>query len=153
MEYVHGRHQLTSMRSASLDSTHVQITIRTRTLPCHMWGTLSIRHIFEVSCSELCNLIGVLRFLDGYTPDVHGSPDPVSLFLRRRGWRARLSLATHWELGGKTVLLLVVDKCSVTITPLLLHSLHSTARWCDIQLHPLANSLTSTGSHAGLNIK
>ena len=48
-------------------------------------GMLSIIHILAVPCSELCNLTGVLKFLNRYTLDVHGSPDPLSFFLHRRG--------------------------------------------------------------------
>ena len=61
-----------------------------RTLLWHMRSALSIIHTLAVAGPELCDLIGVLKFLDRYTPDVLESPDPLSLFQNRRGWRARL---------------------------------------------------------------
>ena len=56
-----------------------------RTLLPHTPGTLSIVLILEVSYPEMCNLIGVLKFLDRYRQDVHESPDPLSLFQPRSG--------------------------------------------------------------------
>ena len=46
--------------------------------------------LLELSHAVYCNLIGVWKFLNGDTLDVHNSPDPLSLFLSRRGWCARL---------------------------------------------------------------
>ena len=45
-------------------------------------GALSIIHTLAVAGPELCDLIGILKFLGRYTPDVHESPDrdPLSLF-------------------------------------------------------------------------
>ena len=60
------------------------------TLLWYAWGALSIIHILAVSGPELCDLIGVLKFLSRYTPDVQEYPDPLSLFQRRRGWYAKL---------------------------------------------------------------
>ena len=51
-----------------------------RTLLPHARGALSIVLILAVSCPELCNLIGVPKFLEGYMQDVHESPDHLSLF-------------------------------------------------------------------------
>ena len=61
-----------------------------RTLLWHMRGSLSIIHTLAVAGPELCDMIGVPKFLDRYLPDVHEFPDPLSLFQHRRGWRARL---------------------------------------------------------------
>ena len=58
---------------------HAQIVICT--LPRHTRGALGIytSHSYTVSCSELCDLIGVKKFQDRYThvQDVHDSPDPL----------------------------------------------------------------------------
>ena len=39
-----------------------------------------VDYIFAVYVHTFCNLIGVWKFLNGDTPDVHDSPDPLSLF-------------------------------------------------------------------------
>jgi hypothetical protein len=39
-----------------------------------------IPYVLELSCAAYCNLIGAWNFLNGDKPDVHDSPDPLSLF-------------------------------------------------------------------------
>ena len=38
-----------------------------------------IPYVHELSCAAYCNPIGAWKFLNGDKPDVHDSPDPLSL--------------------------------------------------------------------------
>ena len=52
-----------------------------------MWQALGLLCILVVSCLELCNVNGTMKVLNGYTPDVRGSPNPLYFCIGGAGTR------------------------------------------------------------------
>ena len=59
-------------------------------------------YVFELSYAAYCNLIAIWKFLNGGKPDVHDSPDPLSLPWVRRGGAGHeiRELHVYEKMGG-----------------------------------------------------
>ena len=59
-----------------------------------------ILYILELSCATYYNMIGTWKFLNGDKPDVHDSPDPLSLPVCVGGAGYETILTNHPNIKG-----------------------------------------------------